>query len=302
MCYSALLARSFGEYEKSFSARVDWDAFVRLYLQREIDLLLKIPSELDDMLMAHGGATALAIRNSVMRWRAACDLEMQRLDSEITHLNGTLPKKATSDQKTPLKDAKSRLKKIQTVMKAQAAADSTFRIYPKYFAPVIVDAGGEKVVVPMRYRILPRTGVEVPDEYNVFNARRSSLLSARNWKPLFGKKHAVFPFLKFFEWVSDPETGRKIEISFSPDGYARMWAASLYEEYENPAIGTIRSFAMVTDEPPPEVSAAGHDRCPVFLNHNLIDEWLRPAGKSSQQLDSLLDEKQPTFYSHAVAA
>jgi putative SOS response-associated peptidase YedK len=151
----------------------------------------------------------------------------------------------------------------------------------------------------MRYRILPRTGVEVPVQYNVFNARRDSLQSARTWKPLFGSKHAIFPFTRFYEWVS--RDGKPVEISFSPDGYSGMWAASLYEEYQSEE-GLIRSFAMVTDKPPVEVAAAGHDRCPVFLESRLLDHWLLPTGSSLEVLDRLLDHKERPFYSHALAA
>lgn len=140
----------------------------------------------------------------------------------------------------------------------------------------------------------------MPSQYNVFNARRDSLQSARTWKPLFGHNHAIFPFERFFEWVE--RDGKKVEVSFTPEGYDSMWAASLYDEYRHPQLGLIRSFAMVTDEPPAEVSAAGHDRCPVFLDAGCIDQWLSPKGQSLEQLDSLLDHKQRTYYAHAVAA
>lgn len=169
-----------------------------------------------------------------------------------------------------------------------------------YFAPVIIEEDDQRKIVPMRYRILPSTGVEIPSQYNVFNARRDSLQSVRTWKPLFGHKHAIFPFERFFEWVG--RDGRKVEISFTPEGYDAMWATCLYEECMHQELGLIRSFAMVTDEPPPEVREAGHDRCPVFIEQDLIGRWLEPAGQALEQLDSLLDHKQRTFYAHALAA
>jgi len=161
-------------------------------------------------------------------------------------------------------------------------------------------------LLPMRYRLLPpascllpSTDVEVPPQYNVFNARRDSLRSARSWKPIFGSKHAIFPFEKFYEWVE--REGRKVELIFAPDGYPEMWAASLFEETKT-RDGVIRSFAMVTDDPPPEVATAGHDRCPVFLREDLIDEWLQPEETGLDRLDSLLDYKQPAYFSNAMAA
>lgn len=89
----------------------------------------------------------------------------------------------------------------------------------------------------MRYRILPKNGVEIPPRYNVFNVRRDSLLKAKSWKQILGKQHAIFPFLKFYEWVE--QNKKKTEICFSPEGLDGMWAASLLEERHDPKLGLI---------------------------------------------------------------
>ena len=81
-----------------------------------------------------------------------------------------------------------------------------------------------------------------------------------------------------------------------------MWAASLYSRPRGRDAVPFLSFAMVTDEPPPEVAAAGHDRCPVFLESERIDTWLHPAGKPSNFLLELLDHKEKTFYLHDLVA
>jgi putative SOS response-associated peptidase YedK len=78
-----------------------------------------------------------------------------------------------------------------------------------------------------------------------------------------------------------------------------MWAASIFEEYERWEGG---SFAMVTDTPPPEVAAAGQDRCPVFIDRALVDRWLLLEGQTLAQLYALLEHKQPTYFSHTHAA
>jgi hypothetical protein len=57
------------------------------------------------------------------------------------------------------------------------------------------------------------------------------------------------------------------------------------------AFGLLRSFAMVTDEPPQEIAQAGHDRCPIFLREDLMDVWLNPKGKPLKELHAVLGEK-----------
>lgn len=309
MCYSAKLKQEFRSLQRRYRGRLEWDDFLELVRQRErgyeFDFDLKIPEELIAGLIDLGGTAAKEIELLQRRHKVT---EGRRLEEALTDAQmelrlaqDKLAAKATKTAQSAV-DTKGRkvLRAQKAVEMALAPPGSDYRIYPFYFAPILLEHGGQRLIVPARYRILPRTGVEVPGQYNVFNARRDSLQSARNWKPLFSKKHALFPFQRFFEWVA--RDGGKVEISFNPDGHDGMHAAALYEEYNHPELGIIRSFAMVTDQPPPEVAAAGHDRCPVFLQESLIGEWLSPAGKPLDQLDALLDHKEPTYYSHARAA
>lgn len=302
MCYSSLLERAWREYEQMFAAPFHLPSWHHLFRQRELDLLLKIPPEIDEILVAVDPLQAGAIRESDRVWRGNCRSEMARLDEEIAYLTAALPKKPDAVAKAPLNHAKRRRKSLEKALNAAPVQRDTYRIYPKQFAPLILVEEGERRTVPARYRVLPRNGVEYPDEYNVYNAVRDMLTVRKTWKPLFGAQHALFPFLKFYEWLTNPQTHKKEEVSFAAEGYGRMWAASLYEEYQDPKLGLIRSFAMITDAPPPEVAATGHDRCPIFLDEDSIDDWLRPAGKSFESLNTLLDRKQPAYFRNSLAA
>ncbi len=304
MCYSAMIEESYREYCRTFNVQLDWDEWLRLFHAREKDLSLKIPDGTAEQLIAFGGNEAMEIRRSQVAYRELdalrIKLELQTVEDALREIEARKPGK-TRDKDLGVKNRKR--EKLLAALNPPSYDSGAVRIYPYQFAPVIrIGADGRRLLSPMRYRVLPRTGVEVPPKYNVFNARRDSLMgpdAARTWRPLFGSLHALFPFTRFYEWV-ERDSG-KVEITFNPDGYENMWSAALYEE--TPVEwGVLRSFAMVTDEPPPEVAAAGHDRCPVFLRSDLIDQWLRPAGQSLEQLDALLDHTQPTHYSHALAA
>jgi len=298
--------------KKRYGGDLSWQEFLHMARMREQEFddlfrsSIKIPDELIASLIAEGGSAAKELALIQKRWKVK---EQRQLEQAVKDAGAEF---LVADEKLKAKATKTNQKAFETkqrkLEKARAALDNaskppadTYRIYPYYFAPIIIDDSGKRLIVPARFRILPRTGIEVPNNYNVFNSRRDSLQSARTWKPLFGKQHALFPFLNFYEWVE--RDGRSVEIKFYPDGHADgMHAASLYEIYQHPKLGQIRSFAMVTDEPPPEVAAAGHDRCPVFLAHNKIDQWLNPGEQTFQQLDELLDHIERTYYSHVLAA
>jgi putative SOS response-associated peptidase YedK len=61
---------------------------------------------------------------------------------------------------------------------------------------------------------------------------------------------------------------------------------------------SVCGFAAITDEPPPEVAAAGHDRCIVNLRPENVEGWLTPAGRSTQELQSLLQDRATPLYQH----
>ena len=83
----------------------------------------------------------------------------------------------------------------------------------------------------MRYRVRPHgAAVEIPSRFNVFNARFDSLETRRTWKGLFIRKHALFPFFRFYEWVRNAK-GKKELVAFAPEGCDHMWAPARYDDW-----------------------------------------------------------------------
>ncbi len=176
------------------------------------------------------------------------------------------------------------------------------RIYPNYYAPVIVWEDGRRVGKPMRYRLRPSWAEkEIPTKYNLFNARLDALEERKSWKALFMRRHGLFAFEKFFEWVEDSETGKKKVISFAPQDRELMWAPCLWDRWTD-GEEVIESFAIITTDPPPEVAMMGHDRCPVFLREDLIDTWLQPEKISKKRIYEALHTLEPVYYGWADAA
>jgi putative SOS response-associated peptidase YedK len=62
------------------------------------------------------------------------------------------------------------------------------------------------------------------------------------------------------------------------------------------------SFAAITDEPPAEVAAAGHDRCIIPIKPENIDAWLNPDLARRAALYAILDDRQRPYYGHRLAA
>ncbi len=310
MCYSALIKGNLKKVSSEFRARIDLDSFSRFYALKIEHPELKSPYGLDRYFLLSQDPEEAKIGRNIKKFH---EDEKGRVSEQIKEAESEMKELAAKPTAANKKKIDVRIRKIEKLeKKLKHSLDQITpldeRIYPGVFAPVIIadgkEAGGRRIV-PMRYRVRMPSGAEIPPQYNVFNARRDSLQSAATWKALFGETHAIFPFSRFFEWVErtdDNDKIKKVEIAFSPSERGMMWAASLYSPPKGKAILPYASFAMVTDEPPQEVAAAGHDRCPIFLREDLIDQWLHAKEKSKEELLTLLDKKEKTFYLHDLVA
>ncbi len=62
------------------------------------------------------------------------------------------------------------------------------------------------------------------------------------------------------------------------------------------------SFAAITDEPLPEVAAAGHDRCIIPIKNECLDAWLSPDPNNLAAMYAILDDRPRPYYEHRLAA
>lgn len=177
------------------------------------------------------------------------------------------------------------------------------RVFSNYFTDVIVDEGDKRLIEPMRYRVRPNgSKEEIPSKYNVFNARVDSLETRNTWASLFMKNHGLVPMVSFYEWVAG-DNGKPKLINFFPEGRDLMWAPCLWDEWVSKD-GKLhfKSFAIITDDPPEEISMMGHDRCPIFLKDDEINSWLNPLKHSKDEIYKLLKHKEKVRYKYSWVA
>ena len=76
-----------------------------------------------------------------------------------------------------------------------------------------------------------------------------------------------------------------------------MWAPCLWDQWTSQGRAlSFYSFALITDNPPREISESGHDRFPIFLREDQIDSWLNPVGKTKSEMYRLLKNKETVVY------
>jgi hypothetical protein len=73
-------------------------------------------------------------------------------------------------------------------------------------------------------------------------------------------------------------------------------------EWTAPGQPNLLSFAAITDEPPAEIAAAGHDRCVIPIQPEHVESWLNPDPQNLAAIYAILDDRERPYYEHRLAA
>lgn len=318
MCYSAQIRADYTKLVREFGAMLSLDEFAQLYAHDPGKHRPKTPKAMDDGFAGARTAQGQDIVAKIQHWHAE---EMQALDEEIRVQSARLKEAEEALAHRPTQKARNALRVAgNRIERAQARLDDLrrtgllprdSRIFPGVYAPVIVSEHGQRVIKPMRYQCrLPDKPARNDTLYpGTYNARRDSLASY--WKSAFGHRHGVVVVQSFYEHVprhaleqrglAPGETPGNVVLEFRPQPPRDLLIACLWSEWEGPE-GRLLSFAAITDEPPRDVAAAGHDRCIVPIRAEHLDAWLNPDPQDLAALYRILDDREPVTLAYAEAA
>jgi putative SOS response-associated peptidase YedK len=91
-------------------------------------------------------------------------------------------------------------------------------------------------------------------------------------------------------------------LHFQPNPPEPIIVACLWSHWTGEGQRDLDSFAAVTDEPPAEIAATGHQRCIISLREENAAEWLNPQHVDKTRLEQILSDRQVPYYEHRIAA
>lgn len=319
MCYSAQVNADYKKYVQIFGAAISIRDFYDTFWRRNQEGKLKIPKAMEDAFSDPRTDAEREIKGLIDAFRAEqatkFEQELFKQRKRLADAERTLQTRTT---KAAAESRRIAGEKIDATMRRLAdlrrteARDSDSRIFPGTYAPVMVWEDGQRVIKPMRYQCRP---AGKPASYDVkypgtYNARRDNLEGF--WKAQFGHTHGIMVVNAFYENVNrhkaegrelaDGEAVQNLVLEFRPRPTQDMLVACLWSKWTGPGEPDLLSFAAITDEPPEEVAAAGHDRCIVPIRPENIDAWLNPDPKDLAALHAILDDRERPYYEHRMAA
>lgn len=317
MCYSAQIWSEFRKFEREFGAVMDVEQYVRLFWERQKDhTWRKIPKRMKDAFAEPRNDVERKISAIVAEGEAAeahvleAELFKQktRLSSAERSLRATPTRKAENDKRIAT-DKIERAQRNLDDLRRKEPQPRDSRMFPGQYATVMIIQAGKRTLVAMRYQCrLPGWNETMERKYpGSYNARRDNL--GKTWSKLFGYRHGIMVVNAFYENVArhkvehrelaagEPE--ENVVLEFRPNPPHDMLVACLWSFDERDGL---YSFAAITDDPPPEIASAGHDRCIIPIKRENLDAWLNPDPTNLSALQGILDDRDRPYYEHAALA
>ncbi len=319
MCYSAQVIQVVRKLHRELGIRLDYEEAFNLFMRRLDDPSIAISRGFEANFENPNSDQERRIKAAIdeYRSRTATKLEKDLFAQKTRWVNAerSLKEKETKKAREDVRIATSKIEtltgKLSDLRRNEPTPEDN-RIFPMVYAGVIVKQDGENLLTPMRYFCRPAGKPAFYDKKfpGLYNARRDNL--EKFWSEQFGHHHAIMVVESFYENVQlhamehrelkGGEEEQNVVLQFTPDPPQAMFIACLWSHWTDPKQPYVRGFAAITDEPPADVAAAGHDRCIINLKPEHGEAWLTPEGRSVQELQAILSDRAIPVIQHAKAA
>jgi|SRR5579864_2104477 len=319
MCYSAMVVQDLKTLVRQWFALIDVSDPEHVFRRRLQDDSIKISKAFEANFSDPQTPAEQRIKEAIdeyherltKTWESALFTQRKRLADAERALVLKETKKALEDKRISTNKVAWYLGKLADLNRTSLEPDDS-RIFPFWYAPVVIAENGKYVVKLMRYHLRPSGKPAWYDKRydGLYNARRDNLEGF--WKNQFGRRHGFFVATSFYENVAlndfekrelrPGEKPQNLILHFNPQPTTPMMLACLWDHWTAPGQPDFYSFAAITDDPPPEVAATGHNRCVIPLKASNLEAWMNPEGRAKAELYQVLDDRERPFYEHRLAA
>ena len=157
-------------------------------------------------------------------------------------------------------------------------------VRPSDIVPVISpDSKGHRSAFPMQWGFMAQD-----NKRTIFNARVETAAIKPTFRDAWKSRRCIIPASCYYEWehFKSPDgkvkTGSKYAIQ--PTGSTATWLCGLYRIEDGYPV-----FVVLTKEPTVELERI-HDRMPLMLPKDMINEWITPSSKPEEVIRYALSD------------
>jgi putative SOS response-associated peptidase YedK len=317
MCYSAQVIQMARKLNRQLGLRLDYAEVERLFFKRLDDPSLLISRGFETNFDDPATDQERRIKGAIDEHRSWVASKMEKdlftQKTRLVNAQRSLQNKETKKAREDVRIATNKIESLTTKLSQLRSSETNEednRIFPFVYTGVIVKKDGQNLLTPMRYHCRPAGKPAFIDRQfpGLYNARRDNL--EKFWTEQFGSHHAILVVESFYENVKRHtmehrqllagEKEENVVLQFKPDPPQTMYIACLWSHWTDPKEPDVRSFAAITDEPPADVAAAGHDRCIINLKPEHVENWLTPQGRPPEELQAILSDRAVPVFQHQV--
>lgn len=302
---------------RQLGIRLDYDEAERLFFRRleypALNISRGFEANFDQPTTDQGRRIKFAIDEHRSRTASKIEKELFTQKTRLVNAERSLKTKETKKSREDVRIATAKITSLAeklSDLRRNEPKPRDNRIFPMVYAGVVVQHNGENLLRPMRYACRPAGKPAFYDKKfpGLYNARRDSL--ERFWNEQFGHHHAILMVERFYENVrlhvkerrklAAGEREQNIVLEFTPNPPQPMLIACLWSHWTDSQEPDLYSFAAITDEPPPDVAAAGHDRCIINLRPDHVEAWLTPESRGRAELQSILSDRAVSTFANVA--
>jgi putative SOS response-associated peptidase YedK len=319
MCYAAMVRADLAECLREYDAFLDADMFERLFWERVNNPRagVRFPLAIDRYFMQPRNDAERKVKEAIDAYRAIkipeWEQEIFKQRKRYADAERALKAKHTKKAEADLGISSRKIEQLKGWLDGVKVRENKLDdvvVHAMNYGPLIVQTEKGRMLTAMRYhcRLAGKPASIDRQLPGLYNARKTSLLEW--WAPVFGVKHALFVITGFRENVKRHDMERRelmpgeepenVVLQFTPREHQDMLVPCVWDRWEQNG-EVLYSFALITDEPSPEVAAVGHDRCPINLTRSAAEAWLSPQGGDATALLELLEQRERPYYEHARA-
>ncbi|MDJ0652960.1 MAG: SOS response-associated peptidase [Xanthomonadales bacterium] len=158
---------------------------------------------------------------------------------------------------------------------------ASYNIAPTQLAPIVAVKEGARRMGHARWGLIPFWAKDEKIGSRMINARSETAASKPAFRQAFHRRRCLVPASGFFEWKKMPD--KRQPYAIAPLDRPLFAFAGLWERWKNPADETVISFTILTRQASSRIANL-HDRMPVMVPRELMDQWLDPEGPADEIL------------------
>ena len=160
----------------------------------------------------------------------------------------------------------------------------SYNIAPTQTTPVLIDDGIRRVK-SMRWGLIPSWSKDMSFSARMINARAETLLEKPSFRNLLPGKRCIVITDGYYEWRKS-DSGKQPYYIHHPEGRL-LPIAGLWDKWLNQEGKQVLSYTVITTTPQSKLAFI-HDRMPVILHRENLDQWLQTTNNPAQTVLPLL--------------